>query len=71
MDQYFQIQFILFVFGAVFLIAISFYVEYLDKKEDVRKDRYLGIFKTTLVIYSIWFIFSGFYTTFFIVYPIK
>ena len=71
MEQFFQIQFAVFVMGAVFLIAISFYVEYLDGKNDKRKDRYLGIFKTTLVLYTVWFVFSGFYTTFFIVYPLN
>ncbi len=71
MEQFFQIQFTLFVIGAICLIAISFYVEHLDKKKDIRKDKYLGIFKTTLVVYTVWFIISGFYTTFFIVYPLN
>lgn len=68
MEQFFKYQFVLFVLGAVFLLVISFYVEYLDKKNDYRKEKYLGIFKITLVVYTVWFIFSGFYTTFFIVY---
>ena len=71
MEQFFQFQFALFVIGAIYLIAISFYVEHLDKKKDKRRDKYLGIFKTTLVVYTVWFIISGFYTTFFIVYPLN
>lgn len=71
MENYFQIQFALFALGAVFLVVFSFYIEYLDGKMDKRKDKYLSIFKTTLVIYTVWFVFSGFYTTFFIVYPIN
>ena len=71
MENYFQIQFALFALGAVFLVVFSFYIEYLDGKMDKRKEKYLSIFKTTLVIYTVWFVFSGFYTTFFIVYPIN
>ena len=71
MENFFQIQFALFVLGALFLVVFSFYIEYLDGKMDKRKEKYLSIFKTTLVIYTVWFVFSGFYTTFFIVYPIN
>ena len=71
MENFFQIQFALFVLGALFLVVFSFYIEYLDGKVDKRKEKYLSIFKTTLVIYTVWFVFSGFYTTFFIVYPIN
>ena len=71
MENFFQIQFALFALGAAFLVVFSFYIEYLDGKMDKRKEKYLSIFKTTLVIYTVWFVFSGFYTTFFIVYPIN
>lgn len=70
MEMFFQIQFALFVLGALFLIGISFYVEHLEGRKDTRKDKYLAIFKTTLVVYTVWFVFSGFYATFFLVYPI-
>ena len=71
MDQFFKFQFALLVLGAVFLVAWSFYVESLDKKQDERKDKYLNIFKTVLVIYSVWFILSSFYVKFFMDLPYR
>ncbi len=65
MEQFFKFQFMLLVCGAVILIAFSFYIETLDRKKDQRKAKYLNIFKTILVVYTIWFVFSGFYFKFF------
>lgn len=71
MEQFFKFQFALLVLGAVFLIAFSFYVEALDRKKDHRKTKYLNIFKTILVVYTIWFVFSGFYFKFFTTLPFR
>jgi len=71
MEQFFKYQFVLLVFGAVFLIAFSFYIEMLDKKKDPRKLKYLNIFKTILVIFTVWFVFSGFYFKFFTNIPFR
>ena len=59
MEQFFKFQFVLLVLGAIFLISFSFYIETLDRKKDQRKAKYLNIFKTILVVYTIWFVFSG------------
>ena len=71
MEQFFKLQFAILVIGAVFLIAFSFYVETLDRNKDQRKTRYLNIFKTILVVYTIWFVFSGFYFKFFTDLPFR
>ncbi len=71
MEQFFKFQLVLLVCGAVFLIAFSFYIENLDRKKDQRKAKYLIIFKTILVVYTIWFVFSGFYFKFFSYLPFK
>ena len=71
MEQFFKYQFILFVAGAIFLVVWSFYVEALDNRGDKRKNKYLNIFKTALVVYSVWFILSSFYVKFFTVIPYK
>lgn len=65
MEQFFKFQFVLLVIGAVFLVLWSFYVESLDKKNDPRKEKYLNIFKTVLVVYTVWFVLSSFYIKFF------
>jgi len=69
MEQFFKFQFVLLVLGAVGLVALGFYVESLDKRHDTGKDKYLKIFKTLLVVYTIWFILSGFYLKFFTDFP--
>lgn len=71
MEQFFKIQFVLFVVGAVFLIGFSFYINALDGKKDEKKTKYLNIFKTVLVIYTVWFVFSGFYFKFFTDIPFR
>jgi len=71
MEQFFKFQFMLLVLGAVFLISFGFYIETLDRKKDQRKAKYLNIFKTILVVYTIWFVFSGFYLKFFSYLPFK
>ena len=71
MEQFFKLQFAVLVIGAVCLICFSFYVESLDRKNDKRKTKYLNIFKTVLVIYTIWFVFSGFYFKLFTDLPFR
>jgi len=71
MEQFFKFQFALLVIGAVFLILFSFYIEKLDSLNDQRKAKYLNIFKTVLVVYTIWFVFSGFYFKFFTSLPFR
>ena len=65
MELFWKIQFYVFVIGAVLLIAFSFYVDAIDKRGSVKKGLYLRILKILIVVYSLWFIFSGFYFNFF------
>ena len=65
MSDFMLIQLILFVTGAVCLVIFSFYVESLDKKGSDKKEPYLKVLKILIIVFSLWFIFSGFYFKFF------
>jgi len=65
MSDFMLFQFILLASGCVFLVGFSFYVEALDKKGSDRKEPYLRVLKILIVVFSLWFIFSGFYFKFF------
>ena len=58
-------QLILFTAGAVFLVAFSLYVEALDNRGSDKKEPYLRVLKILIVVFSLWFILSGFYFKFF------
>ncbi|MGI9535165.1 MAG: hypothetical protein ACR2NW_09455 [Thermodesulfobacteriota bacterium] len=65
MSDFIFFQFVLFVSGTVILVGFSFYVEALDKKGSDKKEPYLKVLKILIVLFSLWFIFSGFYFKFF------
>ena len=65
MSDFMLFQFVLLASGSVFLVGFSLYVDSLDKKGSDKKEPYLKVLKIMIVIFSLWFILSGFYFKFF------